>query len=87
MKIKESFVKHDSDGEQILIDVSGKNFSGLVRSNPTAAFIVDCLAKNTTEDDIAKKMLEHFEGASEADIREDITMVVGKLRKIGALDE
>lgn len=87
MKLKEGFVKHDSNGEQILIDASGTNFSGLVRSNATAGFIVDCLACDTTKEEIAKKMLEKFEGATEKDVLEDIEMVTEKLRKIGALDE
>lgn len=87
MKLKSTFVSHDSNGEQILIDVSGKSFSGLVRSNATAAFIVDCLSSDTTKEEITKKMLEKFEGATEQDVNSDIDMVLEKLRSIGALDE
>ena len=42
MKLKDIFITHDSDGEQVLIDVTS-SFAGLVRSNKTAAFIVECL--------------------------------------------
>lgn len=87
MKLKSTFVKHNSDGEQILVDVSGKSFSGLVRSNTTAAFIVDCLSEDTTKEEIAKKMMDEFEGAAEQDVNNDVDMVIEKLRKIGALDE
>ena len=38
MKLKESYITHDSDGEQILLDTSS-SFAGLIRNNKTAAFI------------------------------------------------
>ena len=87
MKLKDNFITHTSDDEQILIDVSGNGFSGLVRSNATAAFIVDCLAEETDEQAIAEKMLNAFEGATKEAVLDDIAMVVKKLRSIGAIDE
>lgn len=87
MKLKETFISHDSEGEHILIDVTGENFSGIIRGNDTAAFIIDCLGTDTTADEIAAKMLDVFEGATEKDVMEDIAMVTEKLRKVGALDE
>ena len=44
MRLKDTFITHDSDQEQVLIDVTS-SFAGLVRSNRTAAFIVECLKK------------------------------------------
>ena len=55
MKLKDIFITHDSDGEQVLIDVTS-SFAGLVRSNRTAAFIVDCLKKDTTKEQIVEAM-------------------------------
>lgn len=85
MKLKNGFITHESDGEQILIDTAN-NFAGLVRSNPTAAFIVDCLKNDTTEKDILDKMQEKYEGNPQV-MAEDIKTIIGKLRKIGAIDE
>ena len=51
MKLKDIFITHDSDGEQVLIDVTS-SFAGLVRSNKTAAFIVECLKTDTTKEQI-----------------------------------
>lgn len=86
MKLKEGFMTHQSNDEQILIDTTAANFSGLVRSNPTAAFIVDCLKNDTSEKEILKKMLEEYEG-DENVMKADITKIVGQLKSIGALDE
>lgn len=44
MKLKDTYITHESDGEQILLDTSS-SFAGLIRSNKTAAFIVECLRK------------------------------------------
>lgn len=86
MKLNENFISHESEDETILIDPTGSVFSGFVRSNPTAAFIIKCLAEDTTEEQIAEKMLAYFEGATENDVKEDISMVISKLRSVGAID-
>lgn len=85
MKLKNSFITHETDGEQILIDTAS-NFAGLVRSNPTAAFIVDCLKTETNEDEILNKMQEKYEGDPQI-MSGDLRRVIDKLRKIGAIDE
>lgn len=58
MKLKDIFITHDSDGEQVLIDVTS-SFAGLVRSNKTAAFIVECLKTDTTKEQIVEAMYEN----------------------------
>lgn len=78
---------HESQNENILIDASGENFSGFARTNPTAAFIIECLKEDTTEDAIADKMLERYEGVTRDIVMRDITKIVEKLKSIGALDE
>ena len=85
MKLNHEFITREIDDQQIMISTSGK-FSGLVRSNKTAAFIVDCLANDTTEDEIVQKMLAKY-NAPEDIIREDVKKILDTLRRIGALDE
>lgn len=86
MKLKEGFVTHEMGGEQIMVATGVAKFAGLVRSNATAAFIVDCLKEETTKDAIVAKMLEKYE-ADEAVICADVDKILEKLRSIGALDE
>lgn len=86
MKLRDTFVTHDSDGEQILIDAGGMNFVGLVRSNRTAAFIVDCLKNNTTKEAIVASMCAKYDAPKDV-IAQDVEKILGKLRSIGALDE
>lgn len=85
MKLNNEFVTREVDDKQIMVSVSGK-FSGLVRSNKVAAFIVDCLANDTTEEEIIQKMLAKY-NAPENIIREDVKKILDTLRRIGALCE
>jgi hypothetical protein len=86
MKLKDGFVTHEMGGEQIMVATGGANFSGLVRSNATAAFIVECLKEETTRQMIIDTMLKRYD-APESVIAADVDMVLGKLRSINALDE
>jgi len=71
-------------GEHILLSSDG-TFSGMVRSNQTAAYIVDCLNKETTEAEIIAQLMAKYD-APEAIIAEDVRKILDILRGIGALD-
>ena len=85
MKLKDTYITHDSDGEQILLDTSS-SFAGLIRNNKTAAFIVECLKEDTTEEKIVEAMLEKYDAPKDV-LAKDVSDVIEKLRKVGALDE
>ena len=77
MRLKDTFITHDSDGEQVLIDVTS-SFAGLVRSNRTAAFIVECLKEETTEEKIVEAMFEKYDAPKDV-LAKDVSEVIGKL--------
>ena len=85
MKLKDTYITHDSDGEQILLDTSS-SFAGLIRSNKTAAFIVECLKEDTTQEKIVEAMFEKYDAPKDV-LARDVADVIEKLRKVGALDE
>ena len=85
MKLKDTYITHDSDGEQILLDTSS-SFAGLIRNNKTAAFIVECLKDDTTQEKIVEAMFEKYDAPKEV-LAKDVLDVIDKLRKVGALDE
>jgi methyltransferase-like protein len=65
---------------------AGGSFNGMVRSNKTAAFIIDMLKEETTKEKIVSAMLERYD-ADEAVISADVDKVIDALRGIGAIDE
>ena len=86
MKLKDSFITHQTGNEQILLSTDTDVFSGLVKSNPTAAFIVSRLESDTDKAAILDAMKKKYCG-DEALMAEDIDRVICTLKKIGALDE
>lgn len=86
MKISSGFLSH-SDGEnQILVPTGAVKFSGLVRGNSTAGFIISCLEQETDEDTIVEKMRKEWD-VSEEIARSDVRRIVMQLREIGAIDD
>ncbi len=85
MKLKSNFVTHSSGDEQLMI-CAGGDFSGMVRSNSTAADIIDLLKKETTRDRIVDVMLEKYD-AERSVIERDVDKILASLRSIGAIDE
>ena len=55
MKLKDTFVTQEMDGEQVMVEAGG-GFAGMVRSNQTAAFIIDQLKTETTKEAILDAM-------------------------------
>ena len=86
MKLKNEFIIQDIDDTQFLVPVGAEAFSGIVRSNKTAAFIVNCLKEVTTETAIVDGMCAKYDAPRET-IAADVAEILEKLRSINAIDE
>lgn len=86
MKLKEGFITYDSGEQQILIPTGGQAFAGIVRSNETAAFIIDCTKQETTREELIRKLMDRYQ-IDEVTASRGVDKVLGQLRQIGALDE
>ena len=84
MKLKDTFVTQEMDSEQVMVEAGG-GFAGMVRSNATAAFIIDQLKTETTKEAILDAMCQKYD-APRSVMAKDVDMVLGNLKKIGALD-
>lgn len=81
MKLKEGIVTNSIDGESFAI-ATGKaanDFNGLVKNNPTAAFIFELLKEEQTEDSIVNAMLEKYE-VDEVTVRADVKELLALLK-------
>lgn len=86
MKLKHDFIIQDIEETQFLVPVGAESFQGIVRSNQTAAFIVDCLREETTEEAIVNAMLDRYAVDRET-VTADVKEILEKLRGINALKE
>lgn len=88
MKLAKGFVTQNYRDEQLMVAMgpAGKTFHGLVRSNGTAAFIIDKLKNDTTPRAVAEALTEVYDVDIQTAVR-DTETVIEKLRSIGAIDE
>ena len=86
MKLKDTFITQKIEDTQFLVAVGEASFTGIVKSNKTAAFIVDSLKEETTKEQIVDAMCAKYDAPRER-IEADVEIVLNKLRGIGALDE
>jgi len=86
MKLRDGFITHASNGEHIMVTAGNAAFNGMIRSNKTAGFIVECLKNEVTKEDIVEKMLEKYDAPREL-IEKDVGKILEKLQGIGAIDD
>lgn len=88
MKLRQGFITYATDDEQIMVAAgsAAEYFHGMVRSNKTAAFIIDCLSRDITEEELVSAMAEKYDAPRDV-IAADVARVLESLRGIGALDE
>lgn len=85
MKLRDGFITHVSNEEHIMVTAGNTEFNGMMRSNKTAGFIIECLKNDVTKADIVDKMLEQYD-ASREQIEKDVERVLEQLYSIGAID-
>ena len=85
MKLNKTFITHTAGSEQLMISAGG-DFSGMVRSNATAARIIDLLKNEITREGIIDAMLAEYD-VERAVLEGDVDKVLSALRGIGAIDE
>ncbi len=86
MKLNDNFLTQEIDDTQVMVATGNSDFSGIVRSNQTAAEIINHLKADTTRDEVVDKMCAKYDAPRE-EIAGDVDMVIATLRRIGALDE
>lgn len=86
MKLKSNFITHSIGDEQVMVSVDTTVFSGIVKSNKTAAAIVDMLKEDTDKDKITDALYARYNAPRDV-ISKDVDNILSKLREIGAIDE
>lgn len=86
MKLNDNFLTQTIDDTQVMVATGDSDFNGIIRSNSTAAEIIDLLKEETTRDEVVDKMLAKYDAERE-EIASDVDMVIATLRKVGAIVE
>ncbi len=86
MKLNKNFLMHTTSNQTVIVPTGNAGFSGIVQGNETFGVILGLLKEDTTEQQIIDKMSEQYD-VSRSEIEKDVVGVIGRLRKIGAIDE
>lgn len=88
MKLHNGFITYSTGDEQIMVAAgnNSESFRGMVRSNATAAFIIDSLKEEISREALADKLCDRYDAPREVILR-DMDRILESLRRIGALDE
>lgn len=86
MKLKYDLIEKEIDGTTFLVPVGEGSFSGMIRSNNTAAYIVELLKEEISQDGIVEKMCSRYDAPRET-IARDVEKILDILKSINALDE
>lgn len=87
MKLIEGFVvsKVGDDYIGVATGKASKSFSGMIKSNSSAAFLLEKLQKDITADELVAAMLEEYD-VDEDIARRDVDLFVEKLKNAGVLE-
>lgn len=86
MKLKYNFIKKEIDGTTFLVPVGEGSFSGMIRSNSTASYIVELLKEEISPEGVVDKMCTKYDAPRET-IARDVGKIPDNLKRINALDE
>lgn len=88
MKLKDGIVTNSIDGESFAIATgkAAKNFNGLIKNNPTAAFIFELLKTEQTEDSIVNAMLDKYD-VDEETVRKDVRALLELLKSKNLIED
>lgn len=87
MKLNNNFLTHITRDEHYMISTGDTSFKGIVKNNETAAFIIECLKNETTENQIVDNILKEYSETNRNIVEKDVANTIEKLRSIGAIDE
>ena len=87
MKLKKGYILHTTGGEHLMVATgkAARDFNGLARSNGTAAFLLDQLKKDRTEDQLVQALLDAYEVDPDT-ARRDVRALLDQLKAEGFLD-
>lgn len=86
MKLLEGVFVTQNDGDYVAVTVgkAGEKFSGMIRMNGSAAYVVNLLQTEQTEDSLTAALLAEYDVSDEV-ARANVRSVIEKLQNAGLL--
>lgn len=84
MKLKKEVIITKNNNEYIIV-ATGNVFAGMIKVNSTAAYIAECLKKETDESCIVEGLMKKYNVSQEVAIM-SVKSVVEKLASVGLVE-
>lgn len=86
MKLSADFIPFQAEQEFLLVPVGGADFTGVVKGNRTLCAMAELLQTDTTEQAMTAALRRRYD-APPGVIEADVTVLLDRLRAVGALEE
>lgn len=86
MKLKEGFVTYNAGDTHMMVSMGKTEFSGIVRSNETAAFIVERMKTEVTEETLIQALMDKY-SIDKTTAQRGVHKILDTLRNIEAIEE
>ena len=88
MKIKNGYIMREVAGENVVIAVgeAARDFKGMIRLNPTGAFLWKLLESDTDETAMLAAMLDKYD-IDEDTAKRDITAFISSVKGAGLIND
>ena len=88
MKIKNGYIMREVAGENVVIAVgeAARDFKGMIRLNPTGAFLWKLLESDTDENAMLAAMLDKYD-IDEDTAKRDITAFISSVKGAGLIND
>ena len=86
IKLNKGFLVHHNGEESLVVSTGAAAFSGMIRTNRTAARIIGCLEEGADREQIIHRLAQQYDAPTEQ-IAGDVDRVLDQLRQIGAIDD
>lgn len=89
MKIKDGFVLREVAGSYMVIATgeASKEFHGMIRLNQTGADIWQGVADGLTQEEIAQRLLEKYDGVTLEKAMTDVASISSRMKEAGFLTD
>lgn len=88
MRIVKGLLPHETPDGVIAVATgeAANRFNGMLRLNPTAVFVLERLAHDTTEEEIVSALLSEYDVTEEV-AKRDVSSLIGQLRAANLIIE
>ena len=81
MKLRKGFILRDVAGKTFVVATGelSREFQGMITLNETGKFIWECLADDTTAEEIVEKMAKVYDEVEKDILERDVTAFINKM--------